>query len=246
MTEPAVTVAYLHPGTLSAAFGYSTIRAMVYETCRTGRPPALIAQRCASGQLVEARNEAVSYFLATASEWLWCVDSDMGFDAATLELLLDSADPTERPIVGALCFGLKKADYDDATQAVTFRQFPTVYVWREKPDEVGFQVVTDYPRDTLAQVSATGAACFLAHRSVLERMRDKYGAEWFTPVTHPTGPTTFSEDLSFFIRAAAVDAPVYVNTRIRTSHDKGGVFLTEESWDLQQSQQGASDDTAAA
>lgn len=228
-------VAYVHPGEVSAAFAYCMMRSLVSEIGSYGAPPAVIAQRCASGQLVEARNEVVDYFLKTDVEWLWCVDADMGFPHDTLTRLLAHADPTERPVVGALCFGLKKQGADDPdTQAVTLRAFPTLYVWQETDDDAGFQVVTDYPRDALVQVAGTGAACFVVHRSVLERMRDKFGACWFDRASHPKG-RTFGEDLSFFVRVAACDIPVFVDTSLRTSHDKGGVFLTEQVWDDQQS-----------
>jgi hypothetical protein len=36
-----------------------------------------------------------------------------------------------------------------------------------------------------------------------------------------------SEDLSFFVRVAGVDAPAYVHTGIPTSHAKGGIYLRE-------------------
>lgn len=237
MKQPKADTAliYVHPGSVSAAFSYCVTRLFVYEMARHGVPPALVAQRCASGQLVEARNETVAFFLDTGLDWALFVDSDMGFDADTLERLRHAADPNERPVVGALCFGQKKQGTEDsATQSVNLRCFPTVYVYRERENEVGFQVITDYPRDALVEASATGAACVLVHRSVLAAIREKYGNQWFDKVTHPVGPTTFSEDLSFFVRVAAVDQPVHVDTRVKTSHDKGGVFLTEERWDEQE------------
>lgn len=239
MSHPAALV-YIHPGEVSQSFMHCAFRTLVYEIGRTGEVIGLLGQRCASGQLVEARNETVAYFLdKTDYEWFWNVDADMGFDADTLAQLIASADPVDRPIVGALCFGLKKTGHDAALQAVEFEQFPTVYLWRELDDEVGFESIHDYPRDALVQVSASGAACFLVHRSALEAMRAKYGDEWFTKVTHPTG-VHFSEDMSFFIRAQGCDLPVFVNTAIKTSHDKGGVYLTEETFDRQQALKGLS------
>jgi hypothetical protein len=63
---------------------------------------------------------------------------------------------------------------------------------------------------------------------VLIDVREKYGDNWYTPITHPTGPTTFSEDLSFCVRAAACDHAAFVHTGVKTCHDKGFVFLDEE------------------
>src|SRR4051812_8830131 len=93
--------------------------------------------------------------------------------------------------------------------------------------------MTDYPADELVEVSATGAACFIVHRDVLAKIRANYGDRWFDRVEHPKG-ARFSEDLSFFVRVAGVDAPIYVHTGIPTSHDKGGVFLRETEFRRQQ------------
>lgn len=232
---PETAVAYLHPGEVSASFSMSLLKLMLHETFRAGVPPFVMAQRCASGAIVAGRNDIARDFLdRTKSNWLLFVDSDMGFAPDTLERLLKSANRWERPVVGALCFGLRREGQDPDTLAERFRTFPTVYVWREYPDRVGFEVVADYPRDELALVSATGAACVLIHRRVLETIRERDGDNWFSPVTHPIGPTTFSEDMSFCVRVAAADFPMYVDTSIKTCHDKGGVFLDELAFDRQQ------------
>ena len=114
----------------------------------------------------------------------------------------------------------------------------TVYDFREEDDRVGFVPRMSYTRDTLQECSATGAACTLIHRTVLEGIRDKFGPVWFDPITHPKGPTTFGEDLSFCVRVAALGLPLYVDTSVKTTHDKGGVFLDEETFDVQQGQSG--------
>ena len=110
-----------------------------------------------------------------------------------------------RPVVGALCFGLRRKDFDDELQATTFETFPTLYDFVELDDDAGFAARPDYPPDELVPVGATGAACLIIHRSLLETIRTKYGDNWFSPASHPCG-RTFSEDLSFFVRVAGVDA----------------------------------------
>ena len=134
-----------------------------------------------------------------------------------------------RPVVGALCFGLRRGDFDDELQATTFETFPTLYDFVELDHDAGFAARPDYPPDELVPVGATGAACLIIHRSLLETIRTKYGDHWFSPASHPCG-RTFSEDLSFFVRVAGVDASTYVHTGIRTAHDKGGVFLREQEY----------------
>lgn len=244
VNRPSTCVAYLHAPDVSASFTYSLVRLMMYETARNGVPPYLIAQRCPSGQLVDMRNRVVKHFLDCGADWLLFVDADMGFPQDSLERLIAEADPVERPLVGGLCFGqwADNEHFDDSTQAVHSRQFPTIYAWNERQDdtgttvEVGFAAAETYPTDQLVECSATGAAFFVAHRDALTKMAAEAGERWFHPVTHPAPAphgTVFSEDLSFFIRAASVGIPCYVHTGVRTSHAKT-VWYTEASFSAQE------------
>jgi len=59
------------------------------------------------------------------------------------------------------------------------------------------------------------------------------------PITDPTGggngtPRMFSEDLSFCIRASAVGLPIGVDTSIKTTHYKGGIYLDETTFAMQE------------
>jgi hypothetical protein len=118
-----------------------------------------------------------------------------------------------------------------------FKVVPTVYEYVDTGDEIGFRPIPDYPRDQVAQVAGTGAACLLIHRSALEAVRAAAGDCWFDPITHPTalrgGPRTFSEDLSFCVRLASVGIPVHVDTSVKTTHEKGMAFLDEGAFDQQ-------------
>jgi len=229
-----VAVGFLHGGEWSSCFGMSLVELyLVDATVGQHRLVTQLPKFCAAGGLVAARNEVAEKFLdATDCEWLWMVDSDMGFGPTTVDALIAAADPDTRPVVGGLCFALRR-DRQGMFHGEKYVVVPAVYRWVETDVEVGFQSVLDLPDDTLLEVSATGAACMLVHRNALDAVRKKYGDHWFDPVTHPTGPTTFSEDLSFCIRLAAVDIPVHVHTGVGTTHDKGGIFLDRETFDAQ-------------
>ena len=237
LPTPKLAVAYLHPGDVSAAFTMSLMKMMLHEAYRAGVPPLLVANRCASGNLVQGRNEVVQQVLdGTKCEWLLFIDSDMGFAPDSAARLLDAADRRKRPVMGGLCFAVKRTGSDAETHAERFECLPTVYQYRELPDRVGFQVVEDYERDAVVQVGATGAAFLLMHRSALEKVRERYGDRWFDRIPHelpkPNG-TLFSEDMSFCIRVAGVDLPLFVHTGVKTCHDKGGRFYDEAEWDRQ-------------
>ena len=193
----------------------------------------MLRKRAGSGGLVAARNKVAKTFLdQTECEWLFMVDSDMSFDADIVERLVASADRYDRPIVGALCFGMQHLHTDERF-AQTMLIVPTLYEFVDTGDEVGFRTMPDYERDAMVKVAGTGAAAVLIHRRALYLIRQKYGDVWYDPITHPTGPTTFSEDLSFCVRAAGCDLPIFVDTSVQTAHDKGGIFLDQVTFEHQ-------------
>lgn len=234
---PTVELAYIHPGDVSAAFMASAFRCRDYELMRTNNLFGFRERRSRSGSIYKARNEITTMFVRGSTEWLWFVDADMGFPKSALHQLIATADPVERPVMGALCFAHRTEGYDEETNADLFGMIPTVSVWdRDEADQIiGFKNVVDYPRDAVCKVDASGAACVLIHRSVLKRVQVEYGENWWTPITHPIRPNErFGEDTSFFLRLTELGVPVHVNTGVRTSHDKGGIFLTEAAWDAQE------------
>jgi hypothetical protein len=240
VNEGTVAVAVIDDGNWSACFGLSYRDLLLHDIVADGRivPRGKEMRQLSSRtSIASSRNKMAAGMLDTTQcEWLWFIDVDMGFGPDTVEQLIKAADPELRPVMGGLCFAMKRARTADFW-AERVRIQPTVYEYLELEDEVGFRPIREYARDQVQQVAATGAACLLIHRSALEKVRAHYGDNWFTQATHPTGdkgkPRVFSEDLSFCVRLAALDIPVHVNTAVKTTHDKGGIFLDEETFDAQ-------------
>jgi GT2 family glycosyltransferase len=233
MNVGTVAVGFLDPGHWSHCFGQSLIDMYLVDAHTSQRMVPRgkqLRDHCQAGGVAQGRNSVATKFLdATDCEWLFMVDSDMGFGPDTVERLIASADPQKRPVVGGLCFSLRR-DTAGEFYGQKYVVVPTCYEYVDTDDELGFRSIIDYPRDALIQVGGTGGACLLIHRSALERVREKVGDHWFDQITHPRG-TTFSEDLSFCIRLAALDIPLFVDTGVRTTHDKHGVFLDEDEFD---------------
>jgi glycosyltransferase involved in cell wall biosynthesis len=246
MTEtPRVVVGYLDPGEWAAVFGLSYRDLLLHDLATNGyllRPGGKeLRSLTGSGGIPQNRNCTAQSFLDnTDGDWLWFLDSDMGFADDTLDRLLETADPEKRAIVGALCFQQKKCG-DGPYNAVRYSIHPTVLNWAEVKEtgEAGFRPQDDYKRDAVVEVAGTGMACILIHRNVLEAIREKSGEDaWYSPLTIPGAggndkPRTFSEDLSFCIRAAACGYKLWVDTGVKTTHYKGGIYLDEESFDAQ-------------
>jgi hypothetical protein len=178
-----------------------------------------LATKYGTGGIVQARNDTTQGFLTqTDSDWLFWVDTDMGFAPDSIDRLLDAADPTQRPVVGGLCF-MQRELGPDGMGGMQIQPMPTVFTWKRTEDAAGFDVMRDYPRDQLVEVAGTGSAFLLIHRSVFERIAAEYGPTWYSPVKGENGGW-ISEDLSFCMRCAALDIPMHVHTGVKTSHLK--------------------------
>ena len=170
VVEPAVTVAYVHDIEVAYSWHASFMELFNHDLRHKQRVirGGYMGTRYGTGGIVEARNKVARRFLASdRADWLFWIDTDMGFAPDTIDRLLASAHPTERPVVGGLCFANREVETDGMggyrTMAV-----PTIYYYSETDGKSGFNPVADFPDDSLIRVSGTGSACLLIHRSALE------------------------------------------------------------------------------
>lgn len=237
---PKVVIGVVHPGEVSMAHMASVMRARDHML-QYGMLPGFIERRARSQHVHRARNEIVQGFLVSDCDYLFFVDADMGIPRNAVERLLSVAHKDDRPIVAGLCFAMRDRGFDEETYATTFDVVPTVQVWNtdEDGEVVSFSIVEHYPRDTVCQIDGTGGACVMIHRRVLEELRAEHGDHWFTPLPNKMTGGPFGEDTSFFLRCRELGVPLHMDTSVKTSHDKGGIFLTEAVWDAQQEFAGA-------
>jgi len=244
--KDSVAVAYVCDNTVIYSWVRSMFELLEYDTATSGRVHAggHIAMRCGTDGLVAARNEAVRNFLKyERADWLFWVDTDMGFAPDTVDRLLEAADPVERPIVGGLCFSQRE---DEADQLGGFRctATPTVFDWAQVEGQYGWQVRWNYAPNALTQVGGTGAACILIHRSVFEKIEAKHGQVWYDRVPNTTTGQLIGEDLSFCLRAGALQIPIYVHTGVPTTHFKH-LWLGEQDYWQQVALRSAQDEISA-
>lgn len=236
-----VSVGFLHPGHYSSVFADSLTELLFFDAGHKQRivshPHGRMGKSCGSGGIVDGRNKLAQVMCdESEADWLFMVDSDMGFAPDSVERLIEAAHAIDRPVVGGLAFA-HKTDGRSSFGGVRYRCTPTVYDYYEDDERVGFVPRFDYERDRLVEVSATGAAIVLVHRLALEAVRAKFGDVWFDTIRHPKG-AHFSEDLSFSVRLAACDIPLHIHTGVKTVHDKGGVYYDEAFYDAQQARGG--------
>lgn len=226
----SVQVTYVHPNMVSHSFMLSYLRMFTYDLGHNRRlVPSALGVRCGAMQLVEARNRAMSYFIDnTEADWLFIVDTDMGFDKDIVDKLIETAEGFDQPVVvGALCFGIEEVN-EDGCGGWRIRPFPTIFDWRENAEgSVGYISRQNYEKDVVTKVDATGAAALLVPRSAAEKVRANYGPNWFDQVQVEPYDRVLSEDFSFCHRLANVGVPVYVNTGVKTTHHKQIWFSDE-------------------
>lgn len=229
--KPRVAIAFVHPDAgRVTSFEESLWALRDYDAAHDNVIHRRIKVRYGTDGIVAARNEVVAEFLAKGDcDWLLWVDTDMGFEFDALDKLLAVAHPETRPVVGGLCFASRHVASDGMNGWWT-RPQPTLFDWRDNPDGgSGFLYVPVYPVNGMFRVAATGCAFILIHRSAFEKIADEYGPTWYDRTPAPNGEL-LGEDISFCVRCALVEAPIYVHTGVRTSHYKGQWVQEIDHW----------------
>lgn len=206
-----VAIGYVHPVEVHAAFHHSLIRLLRNDNTIVDVIPVQ-----SGGNISNARNMMVDRFLAGTADWLWIVDTDMTFGHDVVRKLLQQADRTTRPIVGALCYGVRALESDELF-VTRVEVFPTAYFVECHDDTVRVHNVVNLPDVGLTQVHATGAASLLVHRDVFTKFPD-HAMRWFRESV--IGDQPVGEDVTFCLQAGSLGFPVFVDTRIKMGHCK--------------------------
>jgi hypothetical protein len=202
-------IGYVHGGTVRAEFCASLL-AVAME----GKTAIDAVLAVGSGPNIStARNMIARKFLERpGAPWLFLADTDMSFARDTVDRLIEAADPVERPVVGGLCH----SQNPDGG-----KPYSTMYELTEKDGQLAFVRYSKWPGNTVMRVSATGAACLLIHRTVLERVQ-KHAADraapWFRESV--VGDALMGEDLTFCLRCGTAGIPVHVHTGVKVGHVK--------------------------
>jgi hypothetical protein len=204
-----VVVAYCHPDINVSQFTSTMIALTDYDAAHRKKILNHIAFQ-GGPRISEARNWLAGKVLDHAGvEWMWMIDADMAPQPDILYRMLDvcASDPKIR-FLGALAF----------IGGRTWDLRPNIYT---EPRPGHFELAHEYPEDALVKVAATGAACMLVHREVLEEIRKIHGDEpktWFKEVERQGND--YGEDITFCQRVREVGYDVYVHTGIEIGHIK--------------------------
>lgn len=213
LNRAKVYIGNINPGSVGSGFADSLAQLAAADLamgwgCYVGK----IAHQ-SSANVSLSRNKVVADFLTTDGEWLLFLDSDMVFPPDTHVRLLSAAQASGAKVIGGLCVMV------DPEGVV-----PTLYL----PHHEGVtRVQLDYEDDTITQVYATGAACLMVHRDVLDAIqaaRPDESYPWFAE--QQIKGRWVSEDLVFCFRAGDVGFKIYVDCTLPIGHQKYGRIWT--------------------
>jgi hypothetical protein len=229
-----VVLAWADPGDVSGRFMDSVMRVMYaseQQVAKGVRESFIVAghARVESGPRIgAARNQLVRMFLSKDEwkdvEWMLMLDADMTFGEDLLYTLLHDVrnddGSLKRAVVGGLCFG-------GGHGAI----WPTMYSIVD-PEENGgnaVNIISDFTEGEIVKVDATGAACLLIHRRVLEYMATIYEepTPWFVESIYKG--QEFGEDWTFCARLRSHGIEIFVNTAAKIGHLKS-ILMDEKMW----------------
>lgn len=193
-----VFITYPHPGVVAHSFAQSLLRTTLQH--RELIEDIVPVRGYPGDGLIAARNEGVRACLASGADWLWTLDTDIGFKPSTLPALLDVGEP----VVSGLYYTSIETG-DDGTGAPTWTSRPCVW------DDIGLEFGS---YSGVMKVGYVGAGCLLVHRSVLE----KIGSAWWNLISG------CGEDISFCKRISGAGFEIHCDTEIHLTHRKA-VYL---------------------
>lgn len=217
----SVVLCYLHSYSVASVFADAIFRTYEYERdTGAGRLRRTLSFNAGAMQIDHARNEFARLFLEKSdSDWLWMVDSDIGFPPHTLERLQTSCVERGLDVLGGLYNGVWGTRTND-NGSVELEARPLIYLWDN--ESLAFNQATSWSSDDeVIEVDGTGAGCMLIRRSTLQSVFDEFGT-WFDLINpDPSKPSRrLSEDLSFCLRVRKLGLRIGVDTKANLVHQK--------------------------
>jgi len=215
--DPRIGIGHVTDEHISHLF-YSSMLGLLAYRAPMIRNRVLVAQGDA-GHLDVGRNKVAQEFLKTGLNWLLWIDTDMAFQPREFDLLCDSVDANERPMVSGLYYT------QGERRPVAFRN-----AFHPEDGMMHADAIEEPDEDGLVEVDGVGFGFVMVHRTLLERVSEEFGPAhphrpWFDCSDFGPYQEPPSEDLSFCHRVRALGVPIYVHTGARVGHIKNFVMM---------------------
>jgi hypothetical protein len=207
MEKTKLDIAWIDNGHVDAAFAANLMN-VVIRLQKEGFDIGNL-HRAASCNIASNRESVVkNWYESTDSDWLLCLDTDIELTWHVFELLWNSKDAVERPIISGLYFVFNSGE------ASMGEPLPCIY----QLADTHMVPARAFPPNSLIRVEAAGFGIVLMHRSVIKAIIENY----------PKGlifeeqrlPDFIGEDIAFFMKVKELDIPFYCHTGAIVRHWK--------------------------
>lgn len=167
--------------------------------------PDFIYLRSSAGPVDEMRNELVRQAIAAGCSHLIMMDSDQIYDPKTIPRLLSH----RLPIVGCM----------------VCRRYPPFDPIMLKGEIGSYKSITEWEKDSLVEVDATGTGCLLFNMDVFRKMPEP----WFVFRSSKGSPV--GEDIGFCSDLRNAGYKIFVDTSVPAGH-LTSMIVNEWTWRL--------------
>ena len=176
--------------------------------------------RVQGNQIARQRQVLIdNWYDSLKTDWLMWVDSDIVLTNDIWLKICSSVDKNTKPMVSGVYFVAKETD---GSLPVVL---PCIF---DDVDEYSVRYHHPLPTDTLMKVDSAGMGLVMMHRSVVTKLRAKYGED--APLfgeNNMIGEKFIGEDIAFFRKCKEADIPLYAHTGAIAQHIKRMAWDTD-------------------
>jgi len=153
------------------------------------------------------------------TDWLLWVDSDIVLTADVLALLWKTVDKDTKPILCGTYFISKESE------KTLMQPFPALFNEAEGGRSLNkIQFLHPVPKNQVVKIDVAGLGLCMMHRSVVKKLRDKFGNQSMFAEVEGIGDEFIGEDVVFFRKVKDAGIQLYAHTGALVKHMKRFAF----------------------
>ena len=178
--------------------------------------PVNNAIRVQGNQIARQRQAAIEMWQKVGTDWALWVDSDIVLTKEMLKTLWDTADKMVRPVVSGVYFVSKNME------GSLMQPMPCIF--NETGNEFEITYLHPLPKNQVVPVDNAGMGLVLMHKTVLQRLNEKFPGDFWFGENKERGDKFIGEDIAFFRKVKAAGIPVHAHTGVLAKHMKRFAF----------------------
>ena len=210
--KETLTLAWCDNGTADGKFAESVACAVLAGT-QPGNVAIHSIIRVQGNQIARQRQGLFEIWAnQDTTDWILWVDSDIVLNNDALKKLWYTADKDTAPVVSGVYFVSRESE------STMMMPLPCVYKWIE--DNNMMECIHPLPYEQVIDIDAAGMGFVLMHRSIIQKLEDKFPDGFFFAETSERKDKFISEDISFFKKLTEVGVKVVAHTGAVVQHMK--------------------------